>query len=92
MTKLSSGVSRSGDRDRGRDLEDRLVREHDGSLGNGPHVSVEPQRAERIDVAIGEMKVLAEVGEILVREAKAVEEVQSQLEAGGDEEPSFRRQ
>jgi hypothetical protein len=79
-------------RDRGRDLEDRLVRQHDGSLGNGPDVARESQRTERVDVVIAEAEFLAEVREILVPELEALEEVEGPFESGSDEEPSFPRQ
>ena len=85
------GLDELGDRDRRRELEDRLVRQDDAALGHGPDVALEPQVAEGGERLVLEPEVLAEVRELVLLEPEVLEERQAGLEAGRDQEPAGRR-
>jgi hypothetical protein len=67
-------------------LEERLVGEHQPALGDRPHVSRESQVPEQVErlvrVAVRRPKVL----EVLVGEAKRLQEVEAVLQPAGDQE------
>jgi hypothetical protein len=78
--------------ERGRDLQERFVGEYQPALGDGPHVPGEPQLAEGVQGVVGVALGPAKVFQVLVGEAKRLQELQAMLEPTRHEESPTVRQ
>ena len=74
------------------DLQERLIREDDGPLGDRPHVAREPQVGKKAEEPIVEPARGLEVRERVLGEAEALEVAEDVLEPRGDEERAILRE
>ena len=74
------------------DLQERLIREDDGPLGDRPHVAREPQVGKKAEEPIVEPARGRQVRERILREAEALEVAEDVLKPRGDEERPVLRE